>query len=138
MGKTRAWSCRPDRPRSTSVDRGRGLILARWSRLRDWPSQAAPSPTAPPMSARPALSSASTAWPCGHVARRPARARVRRAAPESGDGWWIKKFVRTTRRYRTIHIQAGDHTLTAADPLPDDLRQALARIHSHAEDGALI
>jgi len=63
---------------------------------------------------------------------------VRRAAPESGDGWWIKKFVRTTRRYRTIHIQAGDHTLTAADPLPDDLHQALARIHSHAEDGALI
>jgi hypothetical protein len=31
------------------------------------------------------------------------------------------KFVRTSRRYRTIHIRAGDHTITAADPLPDDL-----------------
>jgi hypothetical protein len=26
-------------------------------------------------------------------------------------------------------IQAGDHTITAADPLPDDLRGALDRIH---------
>src|SRR3954447_11136470 len=32
--------------------------------------------------------------------------------------WSIKKFVRTTRRYRTIEIQAGGHTITAADPLP--------------------
>ena len=46
----------------------------------------------------------------------------------------IKKLVRTTRRHRTIQIQAGAHILTAADPLPDDLRQALARIHSSAGD----
>ena len=48
---------------------------------------------------------------------------------ENATGWSIKKFVRTARRYRTIEIQAGDHTITAADPLPDDLRAALDRIH---------
>jgi transposase len=52
---------------------------------------------------------------------------------EDQTGWSIKKFVRTARRYRTIQIQAGAHTLTAADPLPDDLRKALASIHDHAE-----
>jgi hypothetical protein len=41
---------------------------------------------------------------------------------EDRAGWSIKKFVRTARRYRTIEIQAGAHTITAADPLPDDLR----------------
>jgi hypothetical protein len=29
----------------------------------------------------------------------------------------------------TIQIQAGTHTITAADPVPDDLRQALDQIH---------
>jgi hypothetical protein len=48
---------------------------------------------------------------------------------EQTTGWSIRKFVRTARRYRTIQIQAGAHTLTAADPLPDDLRHALDRIH---------
>ena len=47
---------------------------------------------------------------------------------EAQTGWSIRKFVRTTRRYRTIEIQAGDHTITAADPLPADLRQALETI----------
>ena len=47
---------------------------------------------------------------------------------ETQTGWSIKKFVRTARRYRTVQIQAGKHTLTAADPLPDDLRDALAKI----------
>jgi hypothetical protein len=37
--------------------------------------------------------------------------------------------------YRTITIQAGPHTITAADPLPDDLQQALAKI-SNARPGA--
>ncbi|MDG4769736.1 IS1634 family transposase [Solwaraspora sp. WMMD792] len=50
---------------------------------------------------------------------------------EDRTGWSIRKFVRTARRYRTIRIQAGDHTLTAADPLPDDLRHALKTIHAH-------
>ena len=48
---------------------------------------------------------------------------------EARSGWSIKKFVRTARRYKTIEIQAGNHTVTAADPLPDDLRGALDRIH---------
>jgi hypothetical protein len=48
---------------------------------------------------------------------------------ENQTGWSIRKFVRTARRYRTIEIQAGPHTITAADPLPDDLRQALEAIH---------
>lgn len=51
---------------------------------------------------------------------------------ETQTGWSIKQFVRTTRRYRTITIQAGQQTLTAADPLPDDLVQALAEIHGGA------
>jgi hypothetical protein len=37
---------------------------------------------------------------------------------EHHTGWSIKKFVRTARRYRTITIGVGDHTLTAADPYP--------------------
>nr|WP_139829487.1 IS1634 family transposase [Mycobacterium gastri] len=47
---------------------------------------------------------------------------------EHRTGWSIKKFVRTARRYRTITIQAGQHTITAADPIPDDLAQALAGV----------
>jgi hypothetical protein len=49
---------------------------------------------------------------------------------EDRTGWSIKKFVRTTRRYRTIQIQAGDHIITAADPLPTDLHTALEAIHA--------
>jgi hypothetical protein len=37
---------------------------------------------------------------------------------ENRTGWSIRKFVRTARRYRTIQIRAGQHTLTAEDPLP--------------------
>jgi hypothetical protein len=47
---------------------------------------------------------------------------------EHATGWSIRKFVKTARRYRTIQIQAGDHIITAADPLPDDLRDALNKI----------
>ena len=47
---------------------------------------------------------------------------------ETRTGWTIKKFVRTLRRYRTIKINTGSHTLTAEEPLPDDVRQALAAI----------
>jgi hypothetical protein len=49
---------------------------------------------------------------------------------EHTTGWSIKKFVRTARRYRTIHIQAGAHTITAADPVPHDLRDALHRLNT--------
>ena len=48
---------------------------------------------------------------------------------EHQTGWSIRKFVKTARRYRTIQIQAGPHTITAADPLPDDLRQAIDAIN---------
>jgi Transposase DDE domain len=48
---------------------------------------------------------------------------------EARTGWSIRKFVRTTRRYKTIQIQAGNHVITAADPLPADLHEALVRIH---------
>ena len=37
--------------------------------------------------------------------------------------------------YRTITIQAGPHAITAADPLPDDLQGALAKI-GNARPGA--
>ena len=42
---------------------------------------------------------------------------------EHQTGWSIRKFVKTARRYRTIQIQAGPHAITAAGPLPSELRQ---------------
>ncbi len=51
---------------------------------------------------------------------------------EDTTGWSIKKFVKTIRRYRTIHIQAGQHVITAADPLPDDIHQILEAIKTQA------
>jgi hypothetical protein len=54
---------------------------------------------------------------------------------ESQTGWSIRKFVKTARRYRTVQIQAGQHTIPAADPLPDDLRDALNAINQ-ASQGA--
>jgi hypothetical protein len=47
---------------------------------------------------------------------------------ETRTGWSIKRFVQTTRRYRTIAIRAGDHVLTAEEPLPAELCDALAVI----------
>jgi transposase len=47
---------------------------------------------------------------------------------ETCTGWSIKQFVRTARRFRTVQIRAGSQVLTAEDPLPDDLRDALAQI----------
>jgi transposase len=52
---------------------------------------------------------------------------------EDRTGWSIRKSVRTARRYRTIEIQAGAHTITAADPLTGDLRDALDRIHGRSD-----
>jgi Transposase DDE domain len=49
---------------------------------------------------------------------------------ENQTGWPVRKFVKIARRYRTIEIQAGPHVITAAHPLPDDLRQALETITS--------
>ena len=47
---------------------------------------------------------------------------------EDRTGWSIRKFVRTARRYRTVQIRAGQHLLTAEDPLPEELRTALTLI----------
>jgi len=47
---------------------------------------------------------------------------------EHRTGWSIKKFVTTARRFRTIQLRAGQHILTAEEPLPPDLRDALATI----------
>jgi hypothetical protein len=48
---------------------------------------------------------------------------------EDQTGWSIKKFVRTARRYRTIQIRAGEQTITAENPLPEDLAAALDAIN---------
>jgi transposase len=48
---------------------------------------------------------------------------------EERTGWSIKKFVRTARRHKTVQIRVGQHVLTAEDPLPPDLRDALAQIN---------
>jgi len=38
-------------------------------------------------------------------------------------------LARTARCYRTVQIRAGSHVLNAEDPLPNDLRATLDRIH---------
>ena len=48
---------------------------------------------------------------------------------ENTTGVSIKQFVKTLRRYRTIDIQAGDQTVTAQDPLPDNITDLLDRIN---------
>jgi hypothetical protein len=52
---------------------------------------------------------------------------------DNRTGWSIKKFVRTSRRYRTIQIKASGRIATAADPLPDDLSEALTKIGNRVE-----
>lgn len=51
---------------------------------------------------------------------------------ERSTTWSIARFVKTLRRYHTVTIQAGDQTITAADPLPGDAQQALARLRDAA------
>jgi hypothetical protein len=48
---------------------------------------------------------------------------------ERRTGWSIKKLITSLRRYHTIEIQAGDQIVTAADPLLDDIRATLQRLH---------
>lgn len=48
---------------------------------------------------------------------------------EDTTGWSIRKFVRAARRYRTIQIQAGDHTITAAD----SARRSTPRTRPHPQ-----
>lgn len=49
---------------------------------------------------------------------------------EARTGWSIRKVAKTVRRYRTVQIQAGAHVITAADPLPGELRQAIEAINA--------
>jgi hypothetical protein len=35
----------------------------------------------------------------------------------------------TVRRYRTVQVQADPHIMTAAAPVPDDLRDALDAVN---------
>ena len=51
---------------------------------------------------------------------------------EERTGWSIRRFVRTARRYRTVQIRAGQQLITAADPIPIDLHEALADINRAA------
>lgn len=44
---------------------------------------------------------------------------------EAAADWSIKKLVKALPRYRTIEIQAGAHTINAADHLPDDVQTTL-------------
>jgi DDE family transposase len=53
---------------------------------------------------------------------------------ENRTGWSIRKFVQTARRHRTVQIRAAGQLLTAADPIPEDLHDALTRISD--PDGA--
>jgi Transposase DDE domain len=48
---------------------------------------------------------------------------------ERRTDWSTKKLVTSLRRYHTVEIQAGDQIVTAADPLPDDIRATLQRLH---------
>jgi hypothetical protein len=62
---------------------------------------------------------------------------------EDQTGWSIRKFVRTARRYRTIEIQAGNHTFTppthypttSAPPSPRSpkVRTNLSQVGSYRE-----
>jgi len=52
---------------------------------------------------------------------------------ERRTGWSIRNFFKAARHYRTVEIQVGDHVIAAADPVPDDLREAFDRVH---HDGA--
>jgi hypothetical protein len=57
----------------------------------------------------------------------------RRSPRRTQTGWSIKKFVRTSRRYYSVQIKAGRQILTAADPLPGDLCEAIVKIGGKLE-----
>jgi hypothetical protein len=47
---------------------------------------------------------------------------------EDGTGWSIGKFVCAARLYKTIEIQAGSHSVTAADTVSHDVRDTGASL----------
>jgi hypothetical protein len=48
---------------------------------------------------------------------------------EAQTSWSTRKFVKTTRRYRTIEIRAGRQTITAADRSPTTSAKVLHAIN---------
>jgi hypothetical protein len=48
---------------------------------------------------------------------------------EERTSWSIKRLVRTAQRYRIVQLRVGEHTITAEDPVPADLRDDLAQIN---------
>jgi hypothetical protein len=64
--------------------------------------------------------------------RKASRQRDKQNSPGPESRSHEPRFVKTARRYRTIQIQAGRHTIAAADPFPSDLRQAIDGIHSQS------
>jgi hypothetical protein len=52
---------------------------------------------------------------------------------ERQTGWSIKKLITALRRYHTIDIQAGHQIVTAENPLPDDIRAVLDRLHDRQQ-----
>ena len=51
---------------------------------------------------------------------------------EQATDWSISRFIKTLRPCRTITIQAGGQTITAADPIPDDALHALNQLRADA------
>lgn len=47
---------------------------------------------------------------------------------ETRTGWTIKKFVRALRPYRQVTINTGTQTVTAEQPVPDEIRAVLAQL----------
>jgi hypothetical protein len=47
---------------------------------------------------------------------------------EAQTGWPVRKLAKTPA-YRTTELQSGRQTITAAGPLPDDLRRVLETIN---------
>jgi len=48
---------------------------------------------------------------------------------EDRTGCSIRRFVRTARRYHTVYIHAGQQPITAANPVPTELNDALSEIN---------
>lgn len=53
---------------------------------------------------------------------------------EQATDWSIARFVKKLRPCRTTTIQAGDQTVTAADPIPDETLRALNRLRADTVD----
>jgi hypothetical protein len=60
---------------------------------------------------------------------RPRRRGHGRQPGTRGQGQDLAGIKATVRTYRTIRIQVGQHVLTAADPIPDELHQALEAVN---------